>query len=45
MVIDLIIRLRYQLSQSLKNKDTEEVKEIYFLLDKLEKNIKDLTKK
>lgn len=43
MIIDLIINLRYQLSQNLKNKNTQKVKEIYLLLDKLEKNIKDLT--
>ena len=42
MMIDLIINLRYQLSKSLKNRDTKKVKKIYFLLDKLEKDIKDL---
>lgn len=43
MIIDLIINLRYQLSQNLKNKNTQKVKEIYLLLDKLEQKIKDLT--
>lgn len=43
MMIDLIINLRYQLSKSLKNRDTRKDKEIYILLDKLEKSIKDLT--
>lgn len=42
MMIDLIINLRYQLSKSLKNRDTRKVKEIYILLDKLEKSMKNL---
>lgn len=44
MMIDLIINLRYQLSKNLRNKETKEVKEIYFLLDKLEKSINKLIK-
>lgn len=44
MIIDLIISLRYRLSQNFKNENPKKVKEIYFLLDKLEKDIKDLMK-
>lgn len=42
MIMDLIINLRYRLSQNLKNQNLKKVKEIYFLLDELEKKIKDI---
>lgn len=42
-LIDTIIHLRYQLvkqNKNFKNGDREKVDESYYLLDKLEKNIK-----
>lgn len=42
MLIDLILRLRYKLSQDLRNKDEGKINEIYFILDILEEKIKKL---